>query len=162
MYDPIGALAHQLPTYYLRSWADTNGNSRVCCERWYTWPSSRNLNGHHPESLSENLSTACSITVYSCALHNYMSHAITSCTHFGYIFVIMSLINKQLRLILWHNTSLTYPQNVHFLYLKVPSHFESDWLGNVSNFVCQSRYLLNNISSPLAPCNRIGSRKNRW
>ena len=69
-YDLVSTLAHQLPAYSLQSWAVTDGNSHsfaICCDWWSTWPSCRNI--LHPEHSSENLSTACSITVYSCALH---------------------------------------------------------------------------------------------
>ena len=72
VYNPVGALAHQLPTHCLHSWAVTDGDSHpfaIRCERWSTRPSSRSC--RHSKSSIENLSAACSITVYSRALHRY-------------------------------------------------------------------------------------------
>ena len=71
----------------------------VFWDRWSTWHSSRNC--WRPERLSENLSAACSITVYSCASHSFTTCTVTSCTLFDY--VIMGVIKKWLHLISWHN-----------------------------------------------------------
>ena len=87
-YDPVGALTHQLPMHPLCSSAISDDNSQsfaVCSERWSTWPSSRN-SLHHKNS-HEHLSMHAFDNAYSCALHRYIACAITSCTHFDYIFL---------------------------------------------------------------------------
>ena len=56
-----------------------------------------NLNSRLSENSSENLSTTCSNTAYSHSLHCYTMRAITSYTHFDYIFVITSVIKKHYR-----------------------------------------------------------------
>ena len=43
----------------------------------------------HAEHPSKNLSAACFITTYSCALHLYTMCAVTSCTPFDCIFVVI-------------------------------------------------------------------------
>ena len=80
VYNPVGALPHQLPMHRLHSWAITDDDSHsfaIRCERWSTRSSSRSC--RHSESSIENLSADWSITVYSRALHRYTTRAVTQC-----------------------------------------------------------------------------------
>ena len=86
VYDPVGAFTHQLPMHcFLRepllmviltlSPSTAKGGLPGLAH---------SRNNQQPESLIENLSAACLITAYSCALHNYTTHGNTSCTHFEF------------------------------------------------------------------------------